>query len=484
MDARSRGWKQLAEWRRYAVLMAPLGVALLSVALAGVLRAQDGWHVAFAAQRPSARSAHAMAFDPVAGQVLVFGGADPFRRNDTWRWTGTTWTLVATPVAPSQRAHAAAATDSLRRQIVLFGGDALGGLSDETWIWNGTQWIRRTPSHSPSPRHAAQMAFDESRGLVVLMGGLALSGQVLTDTWEWDGNDWQERSPANQPPTPTWSQMVFDVVGREHVVLYAARADSGVNVSETWEWDGADWHRLLPAATSPSMRRGFGFSFDRRGGRGVLFGGRASDQSLRDDTWEWHVDRWIERARAPRPSPREFHAMAYDPVRGESVLFGGQSLGLLAETWIHRFEITEPASLDRLGVGCAGGNGIPLLTAADGRGPWIGESAKLVLSNLPAALFAPAFGILGTAQGFWGGSSIPVELGGLGAPGCILQVAPLDAILLPRTATGEAVWRVPVPNVAALIGLEFALQGLAFDLLANSLGIVLSNGLLGHVGRR
>ncbi len=57
---------------------------------------------------PSARAAHAMAYDPVSKKVVLFGGYDATSYlGDTWSFDGTTWTRempqVSPPPAPPPR---------------------------------------------------------------------------------------------------------------------------------------------------------------------------------------------------------------------------------------------------------------------------------------------------------------------------------------------------------------------------------------------
>ncbi|MCH8271508.1 MAG: hypothetical protein IH985_09915 [Planctomycetes bacterium] len=50
------------------------------------------------------------------------------------------------------------------------------------------------------------------------------------------------------------------------------------------------------------------------------------------ETWEWDGTSWTLAA-TTGPSPRNRHAMAYDSVRGVTVLFGGDDGAPNGETW-------------------------------------------------------------------------------------------------------------------------------------------------------
>lgn len=78
-----------------------------------------------------------------------------------------------------------------------------------------------------------------------------------------------------------------------------------------------------------------GFAWDSAHGRLVAFGGKSGATPV-DTTSQWRgqVFGWQTVTPTPRPSPRSRPAMAFDAARGESVLFGGETLaGANGETW-------------------------------------------------------------------------------------------------------------------------------------------------------
>ena len=121
---------------------------------------------------------------------------------------------------PSPRNYAAAAYDSARHVVVLFGGQGepsgSRGLQD-TWTWDGKRWLQQIPAHMPNPRFLASMAFDESRGVIVMFGGFAASEtgppKEYDATWTWDGTDWTLPNPATSPGSRTVAGMAYDTAG-------------------------------------------------------------------------------------------------------------------------------------------------------------------------------------------------------------------------------------------------------------------------------
>jgi hypothetical protein len=73
-------------------------------------------------------------------------------------------------------------------------------------------------------------------------------------------------------------------------------------------------------------------AYDSVRGRTVLFGGSGIGGFF-GDTWEWDGANWVQVA-TTGPSARAAHATAYESQRGRTVMFGGHdSTGMLGDTW-------------------------------------------------------------------------------------------------------------------------------------------------------
>src|SRR5262249_50205256 len=78
---------------------------------------------------------------------------------------------------------------------------------------------------------------------------------------------------------------------------------------------------------------GAAMAFDPIRARTVLFGGAdlgAVPALVFADTWEWDGTHWFQQTPARTPPPRTQHAMAFDSQRGRALLFGGSWRSL---TW-------------------------------------------------------------------------------------------------------------------------------------------------------
>jgi hypothetical protein len=127
-------------------------------------------------------------------------------------------------------------------------------------------------------------------------------------------------------------------------------------LGDTWEWNGSNWlrHRKVAepiteitrleedangvrqaGASSPPARARHALAFDSVRGVTLLFGGfHAINSTHYNDSWEWDGQFWRQCIPENSPQGRYGHALAYDATRSISVLFGGyESYFVLADTW-------------------------------------------------------------------------------------------------------------------------------------------------------
>lgn len=129
------------------------------------------------------------------------------------------------------------------------------------------------------------------------------------------------------PPPVAITSSAYDVARGRLVVFHT---DAGK--SATWEWDGEYWFDAT-RSISPSPRTGPAMAYDPLRRVTVLFGG-FGDVAQLNDTWEWDGARWTRRTAARSPRSRSDASMAWDPRLGKLVLFGGVSTLLsFSDTW-------------------------------------------------------------------------------------------------------------------------------------------------------
>ncbi len=277
----------------------------------------DPWTLTRELQAPANAAA---ACDTVRGKVVLFGGRPWVAySSDTWQWDGMRWTLHSTSGGPSARMQHAMAYDAARRVVVLFGGMDSNGYALGTWLFDGVAWQRAPVAKEPGPRLNAAMAFDAARGVTILFGGDR--GTLLADTWQWDGARWTEL-PVNGPRSRHSHGLAYDP-RRQRIVLHGGYREGTHPLQDTWEWDGRQWLATQPANLPPGMH-GAASTYDPGLGRFVLFGAEDETTSF----WQWDGRDWSRVPYVPvHPRARRGGLLIADTAHDKLMLVGGAGVG-------------------------------------------------------------------------------------------------------------------------------------------------------------
>jgi len=327
----------------------PFGGATAGVvfALASTLAPIGIWTNVQPPTSPPYRATEGLAFEPVSGLVVAYGGVpDPAQSaifNDTWAFDGDSWTQLFPVGNPGPRVNAYLAASPTPGRVVMFGGGRVnlspGNLVEGTTWEFDTQtltWTNMTPAGpSPSARQLAGIVYDSWRDRTVLFGGTNGFGSVFySDTWEWDGTAWANVSPVEgpSPSARAWHTMAFDSA-RGRTVLFGGY--NGRQLGDTWAWDGAQWTQVT-TSLSPSPRSSSAMAYDSSTQRIVLFAGSHGWPIGLNDTWEYDGTNWTPVSIAgPVPPPQYLHRMIGDAARGGILVYGGFGNGWspLNDTW-------------------------------------------------------------------------------------------------------------------------------------------------------
>ncbi|MBN2361880.1 MAG: hypothetical protein JXR83_20685 [Deltaproteobacteria bacterium] len=249
-----------------------------------------------------------------------------------WRWTGHSFERLLTLSLVAYYANAIP---------LRMGAGDLSGLT----------LLARSNSCPPEYSEPARVYdYDASAGLVVRLTAdvlnnvptmmpsmqVAYHGAMQTaiayhapNMWAWTGLDWSAVTQAGSPPS-TYRYDGYMFVQRDAAQRTVVFGGS-ISDTRTYEWDGTTWHAFTASGpTPPSMLRAAGNAWDSDRDRLVVFGGRDASGVATDQTWEWDGAFWSLRIPDDtegdgNPSPRDQVAMEYDPVRGRTVMFGGQT---------------------------------------------------------------------------------------------------------------------------------------------------------------
>jgi hypothetical protein len=139
------------------------------------------------------------------------------------------------------------------------------------------------PDLRPAPRNFAAIAYDPRVDRVIMF-----DGKGLGDTWAYDleADTWSNLSPAEDPGARLNSAMVYDPIAERLVLFGGTRANVADPQGDTWAFDVVTntWTELR-TSLAPSPRGWHAMAFDSRDGVIVLFGGGPNRNRYTAETW-------------------------------------------------------------------------------------------------------------------------------------------------------------------------------------------------------
>src|SRR5690606_15760708 len=113
------------------------------------------------------------------------------------------------------------------------------------------------------------------------------------NVWFWDGSTWTSELVPTQPPYRFEPAIAWDVA-RDVAVLHGGVGDRFID--ETWTWSGAAWAERSSPGGSPSYRLRHAMAYDPLGEEVLLFGGAKDDEWYypEGDAWTWDGAGWME----------------------------------------------------------------------------------------------------------------------------------------------------------------------------------------------
>lgn len=198
-------------------------------------------------------------------------------------------------------------------------------VNDHNW----TQLSGAAPSNSARMYHA--MVYIPSAQVHLLHGGLGTnSSQIFGDTSFWNGQSWTtffggEPTDGRYGHAITVDTTHHSNATTQNLVLIFGGTNTTGRLSETWYYDGQGWAQLFPVS-SPTARVHTAMTFHAANGLTMLFGGYTG--SISAETWKLDVSDistpvWTALSPAIVPPGRCHHCISYDPVRQRTVMFGG-----------------------------------------------------------------------------------------------------------------------------------------------------------------
>ena len=213
------------------------------------------WEQMSPAVAPSFRCGQRTVYDVESDRVVLFGGfgctsvQDPVF-SDTWAYDyeADRWERLEPELSPPPRMYHAMAYDPRADRVVVWGGRV-----EDSSVWsfdyNTNSWERQTLPGGPDQIRAYHtMTYDPGSDAFLVFGGLeldeplAFEGALRGDTWslDLDSYSWEEvdTGPGSPSPRSHHAAIYDEILGR--VLVYGGETDSpysGLMSGEIWSFD-------------------------------------------------------------------------------------------------------------------------------------------------------------------------------------------------------------------------------------------------------
>ena len=291
---------------------------------------------------------------PDDGGIMVDGGGDP----DSGPMTGCTGRPTE---SPEPRGENVGIFDAAKNRIVTFGGNTTAPvmcaprytMTNEMWAFHldCNNWERISPTGGPSVRGRAAAAFDSMRNRMIIYGGLAgdpfTGAPRLADAWAFDlaTDTWEELATSGTAPAARSEPAIGYDPANDRLIVSGGDAGGLNGTDDLFALDLATntWTEL-DGSSGPSPRYDQGYVVQE--GRLYIVGG-AEDGGFDgtvdyfNDVWafEFATDTWSElvaHGAAGAPNGRFGWSTYVDDTLGRIVVFGGHDptdLGNSNDVW-------------------------------------------------------------------------------------------------------------------------------------------------------
>lgn len=273
---------------------------------------------------PTGRSDLGGGFDPMSGELIIFGGdpgvavncmARPEFSAETWFYSPAcnTWRKSA-ELGPSARSRHVAAFDTKRRRLIVFGGRSRTGTSGPYTVHSDTHalevglpapddhlWRPLTTRGATPPGLSSATAVYDAAGdrFIVFGGNLSGDGLVFTPSAKvyalaFPDNTWSELTPTSGTiPARLFHAMALDAM-RNRLIVFAggdANAFTGPFLADVYAFDLTTrvWAPLALSGTAPLGRIRPAAVEDPDRDRVLVFGGH-DDGQLGETNELWAIN--------------------------------------------------------------------------------------------------------------------------------------------------------------------------------------------------
>lgn len=293
---------------------------------------------------PGAAEDCAMIYDPVARQVVLFGGKNDEDQNlnELWRLdlASNLWLQIKVEgeTPPASEDHSAI-YDPIGHRMLLYGGED-GPTTNKLWSLDLKSHRWRNLTDSTAPKREDHTAVFDSRGKrMIVFGGRDEDKNTHNQIWAL-GLDpaspafekWQSLAVAQNLPPPRKDHVaVFDSARNRMLIFGGWDNESDEYLGDTWACYfpfGAPgrgrWKAIKTRDSHPPRRRHGAGAYDAHRNWFLLFGGYGEEGYL-NDVWAFDLSHDVWLNVTPGPQARLDHQALYNPLRQRLLIYGGDA---------------------------------------------------------------------------------------------------------------------------------------------------------------
>jgi hypothetical protein len=271
---------------------------------------------------------------------VVFGGFGV--GNEVWIFSfdSLSWTRVDAPNGPSPRGSPAAISDPARDRLVVVGGWATSGTSDEVWAFSLANHTWSALPKGPSARFDMGAATDGIHAW--FYGGYVnVALQATDELWQFDlwSDTWTLLPQSQVRPSPRTNMGIGVNAGSLFIV--GGHDNKGLTPG-TWryEFSSQGWTQLSSTGT-PGAGAHFASATDNACGVLLLAGGDHDDyiDVNTTDVFSYGKESFVRLPTMMDFSPSRRHSvLILEPQSRTLMLFGGinDPSKLLGDTWLYQ----------------------------------------------------------------------------------------------------------------------------------------------------
>jgi hypothetical protein len=229
---------------------------------------------------------------------------------------------------------AVVAYDPLAGETVVFGGARIDAdsVTSDLWTYDGSRWRQETFVGGPQARMWAAGDYNPLAGRLVIFGGKNFTTGAFGDTWEWDGVNWYQSTSELAPPKSVELSAMAWSPAAQALQLFVAVKSGKSWATEFWSYQAGQWQQLTDAENTPVLGRP-SLAFDAANGQMVVTGAVPDDagypQQCDQHVWRFVAGQWVFDGHGELPTPDSFCSTpttAWDPAVGALALAEGRQV--------------------------------------------------------------------------------------------------------------------------------------------------------------